>query len=78
MVHYKSNFAFVEYLVKTGSFKFVDGYRSRNIIGQHKIKLGTNQLACAYMVKACMRRQYFLRHGHSHFAVLLSDQKHRL
>ena len=45
---------------------FIYSNRRRNIVTQHHIKLGFNQLTCRYAFKTCVGGKYFLSHSHAH------------
>ena len=46
--------------------KFVDGYRAGNIVAQHHIQLGFDELPGLYLFQPGMNGEDFLRHCHSH------------
>ena len=70
VVHHQGNAAFVKHLVKARRLELVDSHRGGNVIAQHQIQFGLDQLPCPHAVKPCVAGQDFLRHGHSHGGTL--------
>ena len=66
VVHDQRNLFSVKHTVKTGFFKFVNGYRCSDIITQHHIKICPDQLTRYHMIQSGMRRQDLLCHCHCH------------
>ena len=66
VIHDHGNSGFVEYLRKAGLFKFVDGDRRGDIVAQHHIQIGPDQLSGFYGIQARVSGQDFLRHCHTH------------
>ena len=58
-------------LSKPGLFKLVDGHRGGDIVAQHDVELGVDELARLDLGKTCVCGQNFLRQGHSHDTTLL-------
>ena len=66
VVQHDGDVLFIEHAVEPGLFKLVDGNGSGDIIAQHDIELGVDELACLDLGKTCVSGQNFLRQGHSH------------
>ena len=62
----------IENRVKTGLFKLIDGHRRGDVIAQHNIQFGVDELACLDGGFPAMGGQDLLGHGHSHDELLLS------
>ena len=56
----------VEHAVKACLLKLVDGDRGGDIVAQHDIELGIDELACLDLRQTRMCGQNFLRQSHSH------------
>ena len=61
----------VEHAVKPGLFKLVDGHRGGDVVAQHDVELGVDELACLDLRQTGVCSQNFLRHRHSHSDTLL-------
>ena len=57
---------FVEHAVEARLFELVDGDGGSDVIAQHDVELGVDELACLDLGEACVCGQNFLRLGHSH------------
>ena len=57
---------FVEHAVEARLFELVDGDGGGDVIAQHDVELGVDELACLDLGEACVCGQNFLRLGHSH------------
>ena len=66
MIGNQGNFILVEYAVHLHFFHFLNSNRTGNVVAQHQVQIRLYQLTGFYLVKACMSRQNFLCHGHSH------------
>ena len=66
VIQHDGDVLFVEHAVEPGLFKLVDGNGSGDIIAQHDVELGVDELACLDLGKTCVSGQNFLRQGHSH------------
>ena len=60
------NFILIKNIFEPVLLKFVYRNRGGNIVSQNHIELCTDKLPRSYAVKPCVRRQYLLRHCHSH------------
>ena len=56
----------VKHRVKTGLLKLVDSYRGGDVVTQHDVELGVDELARGHGCFSAMRGQDLLCHGHSH------------
>ena len=72
MIRHKRDLILVEYTVHVHLLHLLDGYRTGDIIAQHQIKIGLDQLSRFHMIQPRMCRQNFLCHCHSHTPVLLT------
>ena len=66
---------FVEHAVETRLFELVDGDGGSDVIAQHDVELGVDELACLDLGKTGMCGKNFLRQGHSHDGTLLLSKK---
>ena len=66
VVHHQGDFAFVEDVVEARLFKFVDGHRGGDVVSQHHVQVGTDELAGNNGVQTGVGGQDFLGHGHTH------------
>ena len=57
---------FVEHAVEARLFELVDSDGGSDVIAQHDVELGVDELACLDLGEACVCGQNFLRLGHSH------------
>ena len=62
---------FVEHAVEARLFELVDGDGGSDVIAQHDVELGVDELARLDLGEACVCGQNFLRLGHSHDGTLL-------
>ena len=63
---------FVKDLGKSGLFKLGNSHRSGDVIPQHHIQLGLNELPYFHLFQSSVFGQYLLCHGHSHKIYLLA------
>ena len=56
----------VKHRVKTGLLKLVDSHRGGDVVTQHDVELGVDELARGHGCFSAMRGQDLLCHGHSH------------
>ena len=61
VVQHDGDVFLVEHAVKAGLFKFVDGHRGGDVVAQHNIQLGVDQLARLDLVQAGVGSQNLLR-----------------
>ena len=66
VIQHDGNVLLVEHAVKACLLKLVDGDRGGDIVAQHDIELGIDELACLDLRQARMCGQNFLRQSHSH------------
>ena len=71
VIQHDSNVLLVEHAVKACLLKLVDGDRGGDIVAQHDIELGIDELACLDLRQTRMCGQNFLRQSHSHGDTLL-------
>ena len=62
---------FVEHAVKACLLELVDGHRCGDVVAQHDVELGVDELARLDLGEARVCGQNFLRLGHSHDGTLL-------
>ena len=66
MVQDDGNLVLVEDLGKAGVLKLRDGNGGGDVVAQHQVQLGLDELACGNRCFSGMGCQDFLGHGHSH------------
>ena len=66
VVQHNGDVLFVEHAVEACLFKLVDRHRGGDVVAQHDIELGVDELACLDLGKTCVGGQNFLRQGYSH------------
>ena len=71
VIQHDGNVLLVEHAVKACLLKLVDGDRGGDIVAQHDIELGIDELACLDLRQTRMCGQNFLRQSHSHGDTLL-------
>ena len=71
VIQHDGNVLLVEHAVKACLLKLVDGDRGGDIVAQHDIELGIDELACLDLRQTRMCGQNLLRQSHSHGDTLL-------
>ena len=71
VVHHQGDAALVEHLVKARRLKFVDGHRGGDVVAQHQVQLGLDQLSGPNAFQSRVTGQDLLCHCHSHADTLL-------
>ena len=71
VIQHDGDVRLVKHAVKARLLKLVDGDRGGDIVAQHDIELGIDELACLDLRQARMCGQNFLRQSHSHGDTLL-------
>ena len=71
MIHHQGDAALVEHLVEARRLKLVDGHRGGNVVAQHQVQSGLDELSGPHAFKARVLGQNFLCHCHSHARRLL-------
>ena len=71
VIHHHGDAALVENLGEARGLKLVDGHRRGNVIAQHQVQFGLDQLSGTDAVQSRVAGQDLLCHGHSHCVSLL-------
>ena len=71
MIHYHCHTALVEYRRETIRLKLIDGDREGDVVAQHQIQFGLDQLTGADFLQSCVCGKDLLCHGHSHCSQIL-------
>ena len=66
MIRHQRNLRIVENALLIEFLHPVDGNRARDIIGQHHIQIGHDQLSGFYVIESCRVSKNLLCHCHSH------------
>ena len=74
VVQNNGDLVLVEDLGKARLLKLSDGHRSGDVVAQHHVHLGLNELAHLHMVQSGVLGQDFLCHRHSHTSITSSKQ----
>ena len=77
MIQHDVDAGLVEHRVEPGLLKLIDGHRGGDIVAQHHIQSGVDQLPCLDGFPAAVGGQDFLRHCHAH-GVFLPDKRYLL
>ena len=66
VVHHQGDAALVEHLVKARGLELVDGHRGGDVVAQHQVQPGLDELSGPHALEARVPGQDLLCHGHSH------------